>query len=355
MSLFLPYIPKAKECVSATLKILKFSIYLFLSCLIISCTKEDNTEKNPEIIPDTTIVDRHGLFQVDGNRIVNKDGEAVSFAGNSFFWSNDNWGGERYYTPEVVAWLKEDWNTTIVRAAMGVEDPGGYLDNKLVNKNRVKTIVNAAIDVGIYVIIDWHSHHAEDHTDEAVNFFQEMATLYGENDNVIYELYNEPLDISWSNTIKPYALTVISAIRAIDPNNLIIVGTPEWSQRVDLAAADPITDFSNIAYTLHFYTIYHQQWLRDRASAALESGIALFVTEWGSIGYSLVDPEANEWMTWCFTNKISHCNWAVNDKEEEWSILVPGASTTGGWSEDDLTDAGKLAKSIIANWPRSTP
>ena len=355
MSLFVPYTPKAKECVSATLKILKLSIYLFLSCLIISCTKEDNTGETPEIIPDTTIVDRHGLLQVDGNKIVNKGGEPVSLAGNSFFWSNDSWGGERYYTPEVVAWLKEDWNTTIVRAAMGVEDPGGYLDNKPVNKDRVKTIVDAAIDVGIYVIIDWHSHHAEDHTDEAVNFFQEMATLYGEYDNVIYELYNEPLDISWSNTIKPYALTVISAIRTIDPDNLIVVGTPVWSQRVDLAAADPITGYSNIAYTLHFYTIYHQQWLRDRASAALESGIALFVTEWGSIGYSLVDSEANEWMTWCFTNKISHCNWAVNDKEEEWSILVPGASTTGGWSEDDLTDAGKLAKSIIANWPGSTP
>jgi hypothetical protein len=178
-----------------------------------------------------------------------------------------------------------------------------------------------------------------------------MANLYGEYDNVIYEIYNEPLDISWNTIIKPYAISIIATIRSIDPDNLIVVGTPEWSQRVDLAAADPITGYSNIAYTLHFYTIYHQQWLRDRASAALESGIALFVTEWGSIGYSLVDSEANEWMAWCFTNKISHCNWAVNDKEEEWSILISGASTTGGWSDDDLTKAGKLARNIIRNWP----
>jgi hypothetical protein len=84
----------------------------------------------------------------------------------------------------------------------------------------------------------------------------------------------------------------------------------------------------------------------------MEDGIALFVTEWGLIGYSLVDPEASEWMAWCYDNKISHCNWAVNDKQEEWSILVPGASTTGGWSDDDLTDSGKLAKSIISNWPQ---
>ncbi len=313
---------------------------------------DKNDPEDTTLIPqDTTVVDLHGLLQVNGNSIVDKNGDAVSFAGNSFFWSNDNWGGERYYKSEVVSWLKEDWNTTIVRAAMGVEDPGGYLDNKAANKNRVKTIVDAAIDEGLYVIIDWHSHHAEDNTNEAILFFQEMADLYGEHDNVIYEVYNEPLDISWSNIIKPYAVSVITTIRAIDPDNLIVVGTPEWSQRIDLAAADPIIGFSNIAYTLHFYTIYHQQWLRDRANAALEDGIALFVTEWGSIGYSLVDPEANKWMTWCFDNKISHCNWAVNDKEEEWSILVPGASTSGGWGNDDLTDAGKLAKNIIMNWP----
>jgi len=331
-------------------------LILFLSFILTcfsfhSCDKDNNVSDNPPPgLEDTTVVQMHGLLQQSGNKIVDKNNEPVSFAGNSFFWSNDNWGGERYYNAEVVSWLKHDWEATIVRAAMGVEDPGGYLDNKTENKNRVKTIVDAAIDKGIYVIIDWHSHHAEDNTNEAALFFEEMANLYGEYDNVIYEIYNEPLDISWSTIIKPYAISIIATIRSIDPDNLIVVGTPEWSQRVDLAAADPITGYSNIAYTLHFYTVHHQQWLRDRASAALESGIALFVTEWGSIGYSLVDSEANEWMNWCFDNKISHCNWAVNDKDEEWSILVPGTSTSG-WTDDELTAAGKLAKNIIRNWP----
>jgi aryl-phospho-beta-D-glucosidase BglC (GH1 family) len=333
------------------LKILKLLILLVPISITISCAENNNAEDSAVIPEDKTVVQIHGLLQVSGNRILDQHSAPICFAGNSFFWSNDNWGGEQYYKSEVVSWLKLDWKTTIVRAAMGVEDPGGYLDNKTANKNRVKTVVDAAIDEGLYVIIDWHSHHAEDNTKEASLFFQEMANLYGEYDNVIYELYNEPLDISWSNVIKPYAISIIAAIRTIDPDNLILVGTPEWSQRVDLAAADPITGYSNIAYTLHFYTVHHQQWLRDRASAALNDSIALFVTEWGSIGYSQIDSEANEWMTWCFDNKISHCNWAVNDKEEEWSILVPGASTSGGWSDDDLTDAGKLARNIIQNWP----
>lgn len=332
--------------------ILRKTIYLFFIIALITCTKNNTSENNSnEIVQDTTLVEKHGGLQVSGNKIINKNGEPVSFAGNSFFWSNNNWGGERFYNPGIVKWLKVDWGATIVRAAMGVEDPGGYLDNKTANKNRIKTIIDAAIDEGIYVIIDWHSHHAEDNTAEAMLFFEEMATVYGDYDNIIYEIYNEPLDISWSNIIKPYAISVIASIRSIDPDNLIVVGTPEWSQRVDAAAADPITGYSNIAYTLHFYTGYHHQWLRDRADEALESGIALFVTEWGSIGYSLVDSEANKWMTWCHINKISHCNWAVNDKEEEWSIVIPGANASGSWSEEDLTDAGKLAKNIIRTWP----
>ena len=327
------------------------SIFIFSLFFISSCQQEINQKENTIVQPDSTLVQKHGRLRIDQNKIVDKNNQPICLAGNSFFWSNDNWGGEKFYTPEVVSWLKIDWNTKIVRASMGVEDPGGYLDNKISNKNRVKTIVDAAINEGIYVIIDWHSHHAEDYTNEAVLFFKEMATIYGEYDNIIYEIYNEPLDISWSEIIKPYAIEVISMIRSIDPNNIIVVGTPEWSQRVDLAAADPIDGYSNIAYTLHFYTIYHHQWLRDRASAALDDGIAIFITEWGSIGYTQIDSEANKWMNWCFANKISHVNWAVNDKEEEWSIVVPGASTTGNWTDNELTDAGKLAKNIIKTWP----
>ena len=330
-------------------------ICLLIGVITLSCNKEDASDSiNTEPAIDSTTVSKNGLLRVLGNKIVNKHNVPISLAGNSFFWSNDNWGGERYYTPEAVEWLKNDWNTTIVRAAMGVDEQGGYLSNKPSNKNRVKTIVQSAIDQGIYVIIDWHSHHAENFTEEAIIFFEEMANLYGEHENIIYEIYNEPLDISWSETVKPYAISVITAIREIDPDNLIVVGTPEWSQRIDLAANDPILGFTNIAYTLHFYTAFHHQWLRDRASAALENGIPIFITEWGSIGYSLVDSEANAWMTWCFTNKIIHCNWSVNDKEEEWSILVPGASTSGNWNEDDLTEAGKLAKNIIMNWPSTS-
>ena len=83
---------------------------------------------------------------------------------------------------------------------------------------------------------------------------------------------------------------------------------------------------------------------------SFKKGIALFVTEWGSIGYQPVDAETGLWMSWCAKNMISHCNWAVNDKTEESSILVPAASTSGHWTDDELTKSSQLAKNVIKNW-----
>jgi len=301
-----------------------------------------------------TPVETHGALSVDGNQIVNKNGAVVSFAGNSLFWSNNGWGGERFYNPSVVSWIKSDWNATIVRAAMGVEENGGYISNPS-NKQKVITVVDAAIEQGLYVIIDWHSHHAEDYQNEAIAFFQEMANRYKAYDNVIYEIYNEPLNnTSWPNTIKPYSEAVIAAIRAIDPSNLIIVGSPTWSQDVDVVSFNPIEGYSNIAYTLHFYAGTHGQFLRNKAQTALDNGIALMATEWGTVnanGDGAVDENSvNEWMDFLCENNISHCNWALNDKVEGASVLKSGSNINGNWTNSDLTTSGILVKDIIENW-----
>jgi len=316
----------------------------------------------------SSVVEKYGLLQTSGNKIVDKNKNPISLAGNSFYWSNNGWGGENYYKSQVVDWLALDWGTSIVRASMGVDDVGGYLQDKNGNIKKVKVIVDAALAKELYVIIDWHTENAHKYQDEAVEFFTQMALLYGKNDNIIYEIFNEPLEISWSNTIKPYAEKVITAIRKIDPDNMIVVGTPTWSQRVDLAAADPITISTNIAYTLHFYTVYHKKELRDIATAAINKGLPIFVTEWGPIGYTQNDPEADLWMEWCKANMISHCAWAVNDKLEEWSIVKPGTYNLNNlfyteskgdtlsvklrtfWSDSSLTETGKLERKYIRSW-----
>lgn len=230
--------------------------------------EDEESGSEPTNVPP---VERYGQLSVDGNRIVDKDGNPVRLAGMSFFWSQ--WIG-KYYTPEAVKWLKDDWRCTIVRAAMAIEHDG-YLANPEVEKQKVITVVDAAIEEGLYVLIDWHDHEGENHMEEAKAFFGEMAQRYGDYPNVIYEPYNEPLqDVFWSSVLKPYHQAIIDTIRFHDPDNIVVCGTRTWSQNVDEPANDPIND-ENVAYTLHFYAATHKQWLRDRAKAAMDKGIAL--------------------------------------------------------------------------------
>jgi aryl-phospho-beta-D-glucosidase BglC (GH1 family) len=304
-------------------------------------------------------VAKNGHLSISSDGLIkNKLGRPVSFAGNSLFWSNDYYRGNSFYNKDVIAWLHKDWKSDIIRIPMAA-DPDihdSYVFSPEHNVAKVKTVVDACLNLGLYVIIDWHSHKAELNEREAVKFFTEMATKYGKYPNVIYEIYNEPLKQSWKEIVKPYSENLISAIRKIDPDNIIVVGSPHWSQDVDNVAKDPITGYKNIAYTLHFYAGSHFKWLMDKAQKAVDAKLPMIVTEWGSVnadGNGAVNYEWTEkWMQFMRKNNLTHCVWAVNDKEEGSSIVKKGSSISGGWKDDDLTESGKLAKAYIMGWQK---
>lgn len=192
-------------------------------------------------------------------------------------------------------------------------------------------------------------------TAEAAAFFTTLAETYGKTPNIIYEIYNEPLNTTdWATTIKPYAETLISAIRKVDPDNLIIVGTPSWDQDVDIAADDPITGQTNILYALHFYAASHKGELRKKAEYAIDKGLPLILSEWGSVTYSgdgkFDEASTRDWMKFAKTHGLSHLNWSVSDKNETASLFRPGADSEGGWTTQDLTPSGRLVRDIMREW-----
>ena len=237
------------------------TITLFTLIHITSCTSQKNIVDKS----DYRIVDNHGQLAVDGKFIADQYGDTVTLEGMSLFWSQ--WI-HKYYNYETLKWLRDDWHCEVIRAAMAVK-PNGYLDHPGREMRKVVKVIEACIDLGLYVIVDWHSHTAESETEQAVAFFSEIARRYGDKPNIIYEIYNEPLVVSWDEVVKPYHEKVIAAIRAYDPDNIIIVGSPFWSQDVDKAALNPIKG-KNIAYSLHFYAATHKQWLRDKAQIAID-------------------------------------------------------------------------------------
>lgn len=289
-----------------------------------------------------TPVERHGQLRVENGRVVDQHGAPVTLRGMSLFWSQ--WKPQ-FYNAETIDWLVDDWKVTVVRAAIAVPE-GGYLEHPERETANAEAVIEAAIAQGIYVIVDWHAHEPE--PEAASRFFAHIAAKYGDHPNVIYETYNEPLpQHDWAGVVKPYHLAVIPSIRAVDPDNLIVAGTPSWSQDVDVAAADPLP-FSNVAYTLHFYAGTHRQGLRDKALLAMQRGAALFVTEWGSTEASGDGPvdvaETRLWWDFMEEHGISHANWSLNNKDETSAALVPGTTGRGHWRDSELTGSGRLVR-----------
>jgi endoglucanase len=332
------------------------------------CASSGMRSTNPALA--STAVEDHGFLATAGNKIVDKTGAPVQLVGMSLFWSV--WGGERFFNKDVVSWLVSDWRCSLVRAPAAVEPTGGYLSQPGLTRERVRAVVDAAIANGVYVLIDWHEEHADQHVEKAEAFFEDMAQSYGAKPNVIFEIWNEPAGNSqpipsWSE-IKSYAEKVIPVIR-MHSRNLIVVGTPAWSQRVDLAADDPVAG-TNIAYTLHFYAGSHGQELREKADHALAKGIALFITEWGTttadggnVDKKVYTEAAADWLLWARQNQISWANWSVMDKSEASSILRPDATDTatdnddwpssdpdkGGWAATRLSTSGRWVREQIHN------
>jgi endoglucanase len=292
----------------------------------------------------------NGALRVENNNIVNIKGVPPQLHGVSFSWSI--WQGQKYYNAAVVDWLAKDFKISIMRAAMAVQPDSGYLQKPERQTKLIETVVDEAIKDGIYVLIDWHDHHSNLHIPQSKAFFAMMAKRYAGVPNVIYEIWNEPEVISW-DTVKDYAIQLITEIRKYDSNNLIIVGSPHWDQDVDVVAANPITAFNNIAYSFHFYASdpNHQQPLRDKADLAIKRGLPLLVTEWG-VGEASGDGKFDKkkvktWMTWLTNNKLSWINWNITDKRETTALLLPGAPINGSWTNTQLSPAGNYIRKQI--------
>lgn len=288
-----------------------------------------------------------GALQVCGTQLCDKDGNPVQLRGISthgLAWFPS------YVNADLFGQFRQEWNVNVMRLAMYTAEYGGYCtaDDTMELKKLVRNGVKYATENDMYVIIDWHilsDGNPNTYKEEAINFFREMSKVYAESDNVIYEICNEPNGgTSWSE-IKKYAEEVIPVIRKNDADAVIIVGTPNWSQFVDQAAADPITGYDNIMYALHFYAATHKEDLRSKMTSAIENGLPIFVTEYGICDASgnggIDETQANKWVDTMDRYGVSYVNWNLSNKNETSSIIKTGSKKTKDLTEADLSSSGK--------------
>lgn len=288
-----------------------------------------------------------GALQVSGTQLTNKDGHAVQLKGISTYGLS--WFPE-YVNKECFRQLREEWNVNVIRLAMYTAEYGGYCSggDQEALKELIRNGVEYASELDMYVILDWHilsDGNPNTYLDQARDFFQEMSQDYASRNNVLYEICNEPNgSTSWSD-IKAYAEEIIPVIRNNDEDGIIIVGTPNWSQYVDQAAADPISGYDNIMYSLHFYAATHKDSLRKAMTDAIDAGLPIFVSEYGicdaSGNGSIDENQARKWIDVMNQYGISYVAWNLSNKSETSAILSAGCNKTSGFTEDDLSSSGR--------------
>lgn len=320
----------------------------------------DETPEKEEIkdtlSSDLAVPSRCGALSVNGTQLVDQNGNPVQLRGISthgLSWFPN------FVDQNAFRQFREEWNVNVMRLAMYTHENGGYCTDG--NKENLKNIiyrgVQYATDNDMYVIIDWHVLQEQNpnvYKEEAKKFFSEMSEKYKDYNNVIYEICNEPNGgVGWSE-VKSYAEEIIPIIRANDEKAIILVGTPNWSQRVDEAANDPITGYDNIMYTLHFYAATHKDDLRNTMVNAINAGLPVFVSEYGICDASgnggLDKDSAQKWVDTMNSYGVSYICWALANKNESAALIKSSCSKTSGFDDNDLSESGKwLYQTLTGN------
>lgn len=313
-------------------------------------TKNGKKEDNP--------YKAHGKLAVSGTDLVDASGSKFQLKGVSthgLTWFAD------FVSKDTYQYFKDSFGINLVRFAMYTDtgDSYGYCSGG--NKSEIEELlgkgVDAATDLGLYVIIDWHILNDNDpnmHIDDAKDFFDRISKKYASYGNVIYEIANEPNGGTTWDSVKSYAETIIPIIRKNAPDAIIIVGTPTWSQDVDVAAADPITDQTNLMYAVHFYAATHKDDLRNKVQSALDSGLPIFVSEFGlcdASGNGSIDyDQSNAWFDLINDKNLSYAAWNISNKAETSSLFDSSCTKTSGFTDDDLSDSGRYIKEKIESF-----
>lgn len=316
-------------------------------------------EKYPHLLGNSlvkkpSVAGKLQIINIDGRKVLaDQKGKPVQLRGMSTHGLQ--WFGE-IINENAFAALSKDWGCNVIRLAMYVGE-GGYATNPKV-KDKVIEGIKLAIKYDMYVIVDWHVLNPGDPNAEiykgAKDFFKEIAQKFPNDFHIIYELCNEPnpTDMGITNDeegwkrVKAYAEPIIKMLRGMGNENIIIVGTPNWSQRPDFAIYDPIAD-DKVMYAVHFYAGTHKVggYVFENMKMAVEAGVPVFVTEWGTSeasgdGGPYLE-EADKWLEYLNANNISWVNWSLANKNEVSGAFVP---YVGGVSQATDLDPGSDQK-----------
>jgi len=256
-----------------------------------------------------------GGYYVNGNTICTADGRAHQLHGvdrPSLEWSST---GELLSLADFR--LMASWNANVVRSAVGWAETAG-----------MDVILDLHwSDAGVLGGCSAGGCQQKMPDANSVTFWSEVAARYKHDGRVLFELYNEPHDVSWDvwrsgGTIAADGTTagfeaagmqqLHDAVRAAGAENLVIIGGLNWAYDLSGVPAHRIAGH-NIVYATHPYNTPGRRpanW--DRSWGFLTATDPVIITEFGGLDdatcatdYSAAliryaDAHAASWTAWAW-------------------------------------------------------
>ncbi|WP_199442006.1 glycoside hydrolase family 5 protein [Umezawaea beigongshangensis] len=281
----------------------------------------------------------NGQLRVCGTKLCNSAGKQIQLRGMS---THGTQWYSRCVTDASLDALATDWRADVLRISTYVQE-GGYETNPRKFTDLVHRYVEEATERGMYALVDWHQLSPGDpnhNTALAKTFFTEIAQRHRDKTNIVYDIANEPNEVSWS-AVKSYAEQLVPVIRAQDPDGVVLVGTHGWASfgvsdggSEQDVIRDPIRA-SNIMYTFHFYAASHREEYLSALSRAADA-LPVFVTEFGTQDYTGDGGDdfamAQRYLDLMRSKKISWVNWNFSDDFRSGAVFKEGTCSGSSFS-----------------------
>lgn len=288
-------------------------------------------------------------YTVVGNKINDPNGKQVLLRGvdrPSLEWSQT---GEQLSLSDYT--LMAGWGSNVVRLATNQ-------DFWLASTAYAQTIdqqITWITQVGMGVILDlhWNNGGQQMMADRnSITFWTQVATRYKDNAWVIFELYNEPHDVTWTQWLNGDSQwagmqEMYDAVRAAGANNMVLVGGLNWAFDLSGVGNGFAVQGTNIAYATHPYDYAGKQtadW--PAAFGYLVPTSPVVMTEFGQ--YCNADTYVSDLLAYAQQNQI---HWSA------WAWYVNGCSfpsIIADWTGTPITGVGELVKSYLSGNPPST-
>lgn len=261
----------------------------------------------------TAAVLRPNPLHTSGNKIVDGNGKEVRIHGLNI--PGMEWTAVGDHLLESVGVALDKWHANMVRVPLNQDRWFGKGPDSKDDGTEYRKLVDQAVDLvqakGKYILLDLHwsdeaewgkniGQHAMPDT-LSVEFWKSCAARYANRASVCFDLYNEPIDITWdiwrdggevSEKFNGQTLTykavgfqpLLNIVRSTGAKNLIVVGGPGYTSKVDGFLTHRLSDptGNGVLYANHFYPGWESVETWEPRIAGIEKQLPLIISEFGA-------------------------------------------------------------------------